>query len=114
METQRSSKKPEFVTRMRNKFHQNYFIVTFNVRQNPETKEWLYNEVTILPGHNTYEGIVDTIVQAEYPVPNMQAIQNNYLRTNRTQEHEADMETMQNWRDMAKDVARDAMEIIGE
>ena len=90
METQRSSKKPEFVTRMRNKFHQNYFIVTFNVRQDPETKEWLYNEVTILPGHNTYEGIVDT------------------------QEHEAEMETMQNWRDMAKDVARDAMEIIGE
>lgn len=86
--------------------------MTFNVRQDPETKEWLYNEVTILPGRDTYGGIVDAIVQAEYPVSNMQAIQNNYLKTNRTQEHEAEMETMQNWRDMAKDVARAAMEII--
>lgn len=82
------------------------------MRQDPKTKEWLYNEVTILPGRDTYGGIVDAIVQAEYPVSNMQAIQNNYLKTNRTLEHEAEMETMQNWRDMAKDVARAAMEII--
>lgn len=113
METQRSSEKPEFVTKMRNKFHQNYFIVTFNVRQDPETKEWLYNEVTILPGHDNYGGIVDAIVQAEYPIPNMQAVQNNYFKKNRTPEHEAAMDAMQDWRDMAKDVAKEAMKIIG-
>lgn len=87
--------------------------MNFNVRQDQETKEWLYNKVIILPGHDTYEGIVDAIVQAEYPVPNMQAVQNNYLKKNRTLEHEAAMDALQNWRDMAKDVARAAMEIIG-
>lgn len=80
--------------------------------QDQETKEWLYNKVTILPGHDTYEGIVDAIVQAEYPVSNMQAVQNNYLKKNRTLEHEAAMDALQNWRDMAKDIARAAMEII--
>jgi len=56
--------------------------------------------------------LIDAIVRSRYSKSQMEAIVNNYLRTDRTAEQEAEFATMQEWREEAHDVAAAVLEIV--
>lgn len=104
-----------------------------------EGYNYSYYSVSVPMTHWNYSGIVNAIVTAEYPAEMMQAIMNNYhqetdlaklidlLRTtqnfnklrsamndwlsSRDQEIVKEYETMQEWRKMAKDTAREILKL---
>ena len=57
----------------------------------------------------TRSKVIDAIVTAAYPSDVMQAIVNNHLLENDSEEHEAEYNEMQAWRVKAKSVAADVM-----
>lgn len=104
-----------------------------------EGYKYSYYSVSVPMTHWNYSGIVNAIVTAEYPAEMMQAIMNNYhqetdlaklidlLRTtqnfnklrsamndwlsSRDQDIVKEYETMQEWRKMAKDTAREILKL---
>jgi hypothetical protein len=104
-----------------------------------EGYNYSYYSVSVPMTHWNYSGIVNAIVTAEYPAEMMQAIMNNYhqetdlaklidlLRTtqnfnklrsamndwlsSRDQDIVKEYETMQEWRKMAKDTAREILKL---
>ncbi len=67
--------------------------------------------VTRLERPATYERIVSAIVNDGYSTDEMQAIINNHLLDSDNEDTEAEFQAMQEWRTLAKAVAR---EIVGE
>lgn len=110
IENKTSSTKPDVVTVVYNKFRQATHVIAFDIVYNEQTKEWSYKEETIPAGRFNYGGIVDILIQDVYPVPNMQAVQNNYLKDMQNPDYKAEMDTMQEWRDKAKEIARTVLE----
>lgn len=68
-----------------------------------------WKSVTLLPGVWTYSAIVNAIVTEKYPEDAMQAVINNYLADGSDAEAVADFNEMQQWRAMAKEVAKVAL-----
>lgn len=67
--------------------------------------------VTRLARPLTYERAVSAIVDDGYPSDKMQAVVNNYLLDPADETAKAEMEAMQNWRALAKRVAKEAVGI---
>lgn len=66
-----------------------------------------------IKGQPTYDSIVDAVVSAAYPQSKMQAIINNHLlgtEDDDCDDHEAEYNEMQQWRKMAKQTAKEALE----
>lgn len=65
--------------------------------------------VTRLARPLTYERAVSAIVDDGYPADKMQAVVNNYLLDPADETAKAEMEAMQEWRALAKRVAKEAL-----
>ncbi len=65
--------------------------------------------VTRLARPLTYERAVSAIVDDGYPADKMQAVVNNYLLDPTDETAKAEMEATQNWRALAKRVAKEAV-----
>lgn len=88
------------------RYGQRQYTVNFNVealKEEPYAYRW--QSVTLEPGIWTRGAIISAIVRLRYTDDAMQSVVNNYLDEPRTKEAEADMEEMQNWRKLAKEVA---------
>ena len=114
--------------------------INFGIEEHPDDENrFSFYSVKVKVGQWYYSGIVNAIVSAEYPAEMMQAIMNNYhqetdlaklidlLRTtqnfnklrsamndwlsSRDQDIVKEYETMQEWRKMAKDTAREILKL---
>lgn len=65
-------------------------------------------QVELGPGRFTYDNIVSAIINQKYSSDKMQAIINNYLFDNDA--YKAEFEEMQNYRQKAKEIARNLLE----
>ncbi len=79
--------------------------------EQPTTRTVYKAYVTRLERPATYERIVSAIVNDGYSTDEMQAIINNHLLDSGNEDTEAEFQTMQEWRTLAKTVAR---EVVGE
>lgn len=57
----------------------------------------------------TYETLVSDIVKSEYSSDKMEAVINNYLLNPENVEHKAEFDNMQQWREQAKIIAKQAL-----
>lgn len=89
---------------------QRQYTVNFNV-ESVEGTEYRYRwqSVTLEPGIWAYGPLVSAIVSERYPEDAMQAVINNYLMEQRTDEAVAEFNAMQSWRAFAKEVAHQAI-----
>ena len=113
-------------------------VINFDV-QEEENHEYSYYSVTVKIGNWSYDSIVNAIVTAEYPNDRMQAVLDNYLQetdlskligllstaqnfnklhkqmedwlAERDQDIVREYEKMQEWRAMAKRVAKDVLNV---
>lgn len=115
-------------------------VINFDIREETEGEfKYSYYSVSVRFGQWGYSGIVNAIVSAEYPSARMQAVTNNYLQetnlaklidllrttqnfnklrsamadwlSSRDQDIVKEYETMQEWRKMAKDTAREILKL---
>lgn len=110
--------KPDLVAEEGNVIRINYEVEeveeTFDPMHEDEesTTRTVYKAyVTRLERPATYERIVSAIVNDGYSTDEMQAIINNHLLDSGNEDTEAEFQTMQEWRTLAKTVAR---EVVGE
>lgn len=68
-----------------------------------------YQSVTLEPGVWGYDPIVNAIVCERYPADKMQAVVNNFLADQESEDTKAEMREMQEWRAFAKKVAKEAL-----
>lgn len=100
---------PDVVTVVYNKFRQASHIIAFDITQDLETKEWSWKEEIIPAGKFSYASITDILIQDVYPIPDMQAVQNNYLLDPTNPEAKATFDEMQAWRARAKEIAKEVL-----
>lgn len=87
--------------------------VAFNIEEiNEGGYKYRWQSVTLEPGVWGYDPLVSAIVTARYPYDVMQAIINNYLITPRTEQADAEMKAMQEWRLFAKEIAHKVTESV--
>ena len=138
MEKNYSNERPQLYTRDAGNEHTRTINFGIEEHQDDENRFSFYS-VKVKVGDWDYSGIVNAIVSAEYPAERMQAIMNNYhqetdlaklidlLRTtqnfnklrsamndwlsSRDQDIVKEYETMQEWRKMAKDTAREILKL---
>lgn len=72
-------------------------------------KIYIYEAIRT-PLFYTYGLLVSLIIRERYPEDEMQAVINNYLLENDNPEYKEEFNQMQNWRQHAKDIAK---EILG-
>lgn len=88
--------------------------VNFNVRELTEGPyKYGWQSVTLEPGVWNYGPIVSAIINLEYPADKMQAVVNNYLADQDDPEAAGEMLDMQQWRALAKKVAKDVLALEG-
>ena len=138
MEKNYSNERPQLYTN--DAGHEHTRTINFGIEENPnEENRFSFYSVKVKVGQWDYSGIVNAIVSAEYPTERMQAIMNNYhqetdlatlidlLRTtqnfnklrsamaewlsSRDKDIVAEYETMQQWRAMAKEVAKEILDL---
>lgn len=63
------------------------------------------------PSQMNYGDIVSAIVRSKYDSDRMQAVQNNYMDNPADEDSFKDFSQMQDWRRMAKAVAKEALDI---
>lgn len=86
--------------------------VNFNIEEiNESDYTYRWQSVTLEPGIFTYDAIVSAIVSERYPADRMQAVVNNYLATPGDAEIKAEMDEMQQWRVLAKKIAKEALHL---
>jgi hypothetical protein len=138
MERNYSNERPPLYSRDAGREHTRTINFGIEEHQDDENRFSFYS-VKVKVGDWDYSGIVNAIVSAEYPAEMMQAIMNNYhqetdlaklidlLRTtqnfnklrsamndwlsSRDQDIVKEYETMQEWRKMAKDTAREILKL---
>lgn len=92
-------------------------LVCFNEREIQRQEEGT-EQVTILYAYDyvrvsypfTYASLVSALVKSRYDDDAMQAIVNNHLAENESDEHAAQFAAMQAWREEVKTVAHQAVE----
>ncbi len=77
--------------------------------EQPTTRTVYKAYVTRLERPATYERIVSAIVNDGYSTDEMQAIINNHLLDSGNEDTEAEFQAMQEWRTLAKTVAREVV-----
>lgn len=95
---------------MKLRLGQRQYTVNFNVESAEGTDyKYRWQSVTLEPGVWAYGPLVSAIVSERYPEDAMQAVINNYLMEQRTDEAVAEFNAMQCWRAFAKEVAHQAI-----
>lgn len=69
-----------------------------------------WEQVEIPAGKFDYSGVVDALVSHKYPVDKMQAVINNYLLDPNDPDILKDFNEMQQWRQQAKAIAKEALQ----
>lgn len=80
----------------------------------PTGHKFKHQAVTLEPGVWRYDAIVSALVNAQFPRDKMDAIVNNYLEDPENATAAEEMQEMQEWRKAAKQIAKDALELIPE
>ena len=138
MEKNYSNERPQLYTD--DTGHEHTRTINFGVEEREdEENRFSFYSVKVKVGQWDYSGIVNAIVTADYPADRMQGIMNNYhqetdlatlidlLRTtqnfnklrsamaewlsSRDKDIVAEYETMQQWRAMAKEVAKEILDL---
>ena len=68
--------------------------------------------VTLPIGVINYDAIVDAIITQRYPSDKMMAVINNYMISPDDESITAEWQEMQAWRQRAKEVAKEAIELL--
>lgn len=68
--------------------------------------------VTLPIGVINYDAIVDAIITQRYPSDKMMAVINNYMLSPDDESIKAECQEMQAWRQRAKEVAKEAIELL--
>ena len=68
--------------------------------------------VTLPIGVINYDAIVDAIITQRYPSDKMMAVINNYMLSPDDESIKAEWQEMQAWRQRAKEVAKEAIELL--
>ena len=68
--------------------------------------------VTLPIGVINYDAIVDAIITQRYPSDKMMAVINNYMLSPDDESITAEWQEMQAWRQRAKEVAKEAIELL--
>lgn len=68
--------------------------------------------VTLPIGVINYDAIVDAIITQRYPSDKMMAVINNYMLSPEKEAIAAEWQEMQAWRKRAKEVAKEAIELL--
>ena len=107
-----SATKPEMVE-TNNHLGQKQRTVNFNIEEIPENDKigykWRYESVTLEPGIWSYEAIVAALIKAHYTDDEREAIVNNYLADPNAEVAKMEMDDLQVWRLMAKEIAHDCI-----
>ena len=138
MEKNYSNERPQLYTRDAGNEHTR--TINFGIEEHTgDENRFSFYSVKVKVGDCDYSGIVNAIVSAEYPSARMQAIMNNYLQetdlarlidllrttqnfnklrsamsdwlSSRDQDIVKEYETMQEWRKMAKETAREVLKL---
>lgn len=83
------------------------FFVNWNITYN---EGWYkYDQISIWYDKWNYSGVVDALVQHQYPIDKMQAVINNYLLDPNDEYAVSEFNAMQAWRKEAKEIAKEAL-----
>ena len=103
---------PQRLTIKHNAFRQQLVVIAYDIEKTNEG--FKYREVTLQPGHKTYEDIVSALVSDKYPHDRMEAIINNYLAEPSDPAILQEFQDMQAWRKEAKALAREILSELGK
>lgn len=108
--------KPDLVAEEGNVIRINYeveeeeqTIDSMHEDEEPTTRTVYKAYVTRVARPLTYDSIVSAIINAEYTTDQMQAVINNHLLDSTNEATEAEFTAMQQWRALAKKVAREVI-----
>lgn len=87
-------------------------LLNFDIQEEKESSQgkFSYLQVELMPAQMNKPAIVNAVIRAKYEQPDMEAIQNNYMLNPADEEASADFFEMQEWRKMAKAIAKEALE----
>jgi hypothetical protein len=93
---------------------QRVYTINFNVQEieDNELGKYRYNSVTLPVGKYDRDTIINTIIRYKYREDEMEATINNYLLDSEDEETVNSFKEMQEWRRLAKDTAKEVLEII--
>ena len=87
-------------------------LINFDVREeiDSERGKYSYLQVEMYPSQMRRSAIISAVIRAKYDQDKMEAIINNYLEDPTDEDALAGIHEMQSWRNMAKLIAKEALE----